>query len=278
MTALIYRISGVDPADFQRELAGAGDERFKSDYDRPAADNDAGAATHSPDENPDAPSSGEALADSPIGESSIGASNDPVPQAAGADATHSEEATKLTVVSDAETDSTGDPASNSAASAPNTPETATEQRANVLPQHEVGQAAETRATDQATVRNAGVTGGESAAKATGEGDGAVSPPVAELSEEDRTWLRDGARMMLAAQPEPSAEAKDVLFRQVKSIIMIMPKAASADARNRMEQVKQHCMGVCRGEADLDVPLVARTALATVAEITPAPVSMGRKAQ
>ena len=107
------------------------------------------------------------------------------------------------------------------------------------------------------------------------GAAATTSPAAALSVEDRQWLSDGARMMLGAQPEPSAEAKDVLFRQVKGIITLMPKTASADARSRMEAVKQHCMAVCRGDVELDVPLVARTALSTVAEIMPPPVKTAR---
>lgn len=97
-------------------------------------------------------------------------------------------------------------------------------------------------------------------------------PAAELSKEDRAWLVTGAQMMMATQPEPCAEAKTVLFNQVKAILGLMPKNASAEARTRLEQIKQHCLAVCRGEVDLNAKLIAAlAAVSSVADITPAPI-------
>jgi hypothetical protein len=104
----------------------------------------------------------------------------------------------------------------------------------------------------------------------------VSAAAPELSADDRKWLTDGARMMLGAQPEASAEAKDVLFRACKGVLGLMPRDASDEARNRLETIRQHCFAVCRGEAELDVAMIAATALSTVKEITPAPVKMGAR--
>jgi hypothetical protein len=199
LQALIYQLTGIDPKDFERERAGAGDEQFRTDP--PAADNDAGAEA------------------------------------------------SVALPSDASNNSSDD-----ASSPPDD-----------LP-----------ASDNLTSTPEPVAGEDSSGASDPVPQVGTAAPG--LSAEDRKWLKEGATMMMAAQPAPDPEAKTVLFGQVKGILTLMPKNSSDEARARMEQIKQHCMGVCRGEFDLDWFKVANTALCTVEDITPPPVTTGRKAK
>jgi hypothetical protein len=104
-----------------------------------------------------------------------------------------------------------------------------------------------------------------------DGGGAESPaapPPTELSAEDRVWLKQGAKMMLATLPAHDPESYRVLIVQLKNIRAIMPNGISDAALSRMEVIRLHCTAVCKGEIDLDKVLVARTALARLDEVEP----------
>lgn len=113
--------------------------------------------------------------------------------------------------------------------------------------------------------------GDAGGPAPDDGGGAESPtapPPLELSAEDRVWLKQGAKMMLACLPSPDQESYRVLIVQLKAIRQIMPNDISDAALNRMEEIRLHCTAVCKGEVKLDKAFVARTALASLAEVEP----------
>lgn len=151
----------------------------------------------------------------------------------------------------------------------------TEQRENVLPQREGQSSSEPPEQQRDTT---GVTAGETAQDSPGEsgpapddGGGAdtpAAPPPTELSAEERVWLKQGAKMMLACLPSTDPESLRVLITQANSIKMIAPDDPSDATLNRMQDIFLHCKAVCKGEIKLDKAFVARTALASLAEVEP----------
>lgn len=241
LQALIVRYSGVDPSDFQRELAGAGDEQFGSDYDNPVsiapdADNTGAAesvvspsdsATISPDDAPSpqpqssggAPAAAEPVSPS---EDSSGPSNssqaeEPVNNGAGNPSADGEEGGPVSLATDPSPST--DPELTQAA-------TALAEQFN-LPDHE------------------------------------------------RVWLRESTRRMVACVINPEKfEAKDpttwdLMVRTARSILMEAPPRVSQEAQTRFERAKQHTIDVWRKETPIKWEFLAEQALTTVAGVTPA---------
>lgn len=105
----------------------------------------------------------------------------------------------------------------------------------------------------------------------GGADTPAAPPPPELTAEERVWLKQGAKMMLACLPSNDQESLRVLVAQLKIIRDLAPKDVSNACLSRMEVIRLHVMGVCKGQNKLDVGLVAKTALCSIADITPDPV-------
>lgn len=261
----LYDLTGVDQETMRREGGSVGDETFEAD--QPA--NDPGDETLAGEHSQSAPTD--------AGEESTGAGQTPSPPPAGTSATEQ-------------------------------PETATEQRENVPSQHEVRPGSTSLGIEQ-QCDTLGVTAGETAPEsqsADKELSAEASPPgarpiessasdtdpqpgpqpeadkaeavpplpaSADLSDDDRLWLRQGAKMMLACQPKRDQESYRVLIVQLKAIREMIPKGVAQDALAKMEAIRLHCIAVCKGEAELDVDMVARTALTTVEQITPEPVKV-----
>lgn len=231
MEQLLYDLTGVDVEALRREVGSLGDEPFETN--QPA--NDAGDETLA----------GKASSPEVGSEESTSAGPD-VPTPAGTGATEQ-------------------------------PETATEQRANVLSQREGQSSSEPPEQQRDTL---GVTAGETAPQSEPASGGpapvdeveAREEPSAsstgDLSAEDRVWLKQGAKMMLACLPAHDPESYRVLIVQLKNIRAIMPNGISDAALSKMEVIRLHCTAVCKGEIDLDKTLVARTAMASLAEVEP----------
>jgi hypothetical protein len=241
MTALVYRISGVDPDDFKREMAGAGDERFQSDYDKPAADNQNAGQGGTESSSPPAPESGAATNSEEM------VSSDPADSdvLTGAGRPHPESLDGATQLVEGESSDAGiNPAPPPAGVAATIP------------------AQEPRGEASADV-DAPVDAPDASTQptATPEASGA-------LSNEDRAWLKLGARMMLACLPDADPEALRVLIVQCGEIRKLKPADASKETLERMESMRLHCRRVCDGQEKLDKRFIAERAMASPAEIEP----------
>lgn len=75
-------------------------------------------------------------------------------------------------------------------------------------------------------------------------------------------------MMLACQLAHDQESLRVLIIQLRAIREIIPNGISDAALKRMEAARLHAMAVCKGEAKLDKPFMAATALASLADVEP----------
>jgi hypothetical protein len=107
----------------------------------------------------------------------------------------------------------------------------------------------------------------------GGADSPTAPPPTELSPEDRVWLKQGVRMMLACQLAHDQESLRVLVIQLRAIREIIPNGVSDAALKRMEAARLHAMAVCKGQAELDKTFMATTALARLDEVEPEPVKV-----
>jgi hypothetical protein len=118
--------------------------------------------------------------------------------------------------------------------------------------------------------------GDESGPAPDDGGGAdtpAAPPPTELSAEERLWLKQGAKMMLACLPSTDPESMRVLVGQLRLIRDLAPKDVGNACLSRMEVIRLHTTGVCKGQHDLDVSLVAKTALCSVEDVTPDPVKV-----
>lgn len=235
LRALFRKITGLDPDDVRRELGGG---KFDDGYDPPA--NDAGDET---------------LA----GEVSV------APTEAG------EEGTSVEIAPP--TDGTG----------------ATESQAKASEDNGTTAQPTKGAADSVTgeASRPSVGGGSDASHSRADGGADIimthtniaEPPPPELSAEERLWLKQGAKMMVAATPPspPSfaelSEALRVMNTQGFLVKDIAPSGVSNACLDRMQIINLHTRGVCKGQHDLDVGLVARTALATIEDVTPDPVKV-----
>jgi hypothetical protein len=98
----------------------------------------------------------------------------------------------------------------------------------------------------------------------------------ELTAEERVWLQQGARMMLAClTPFEPKESYRVLINQLRLIKDIMPPAVSQAALKRMEKIKLICIDVCKGQAKISERKVAEIAMCNITEVRPEPVKTAK---
>lgn len=145
-----------------------------------------------------------------------------------------------------------------------------------------GDASRSNVGDATDVPNIGGVADEpSVGGAADDGGGsdtpAEPPPPAELSAEERVWLKQGAKMLLACcVPEAMSwtsqaeltEALSVANRQGFSVKDIAPKGVGNACLLLMQIINLHTRGAIKREHKLDVDLVAKTAMCSVADVTP----------
>jgi len=104
----------------------------------------------------------------------------------------------------------------------------------------------------------------------GDGGAELTPQIpsssARLSNADLQWLKDAARMLVAAS-EPGGDV-DILLRQAHGIKNETPGIITRRARDLISQVYKHCLHAVRDNTKLDRKLVATLAGCEVADLRP----------